>query len=135
MHRKSSLFVIPAGASALLVIFAVLCLTTLAMLSLATVQANRRTADASAEAVEEYYTADTQAEEILAQLRCGKIPEGVKGSGCVYTYSVSISNTQKLYVKVRIKKDQYTVLQWQAISTANWKPDDSLHVWNGQINQ
>ena len=43
------------GASALLVIFAVLCLTVLAMLSLSTVQADARLSDASAEAVAGYY--------------------------------------------------------------------------------
>ena len=72
------------GASALLVIFAVLCLTVLAMLSLSTVQADARLSDASAETVTGYYAADYQAEEILAQLRTGTVPSGV-GKKTVYT--------------------------------------------------
>lgn len=72
------------GASALLVIFAVLCLTVLAMLSLSTVQADARLSDASAEAVAGYYAADYQAEEFLAQLREGTVPPGVREEAGVY---------------------------------------------------
>ena len=54
--------------------FAVLCLTVFAVLSLTTVQADARLAEASARAVEEYYAADCAAQEILARLRNGETP-------------------------------------------------------------
>ena len=41
-------------------------------------QADARLSDASAEAVAGYYAADYQAEEILAQLREGTVPSGVR---------------------------------------------------------
>lgn len=96
------------GASALLVIFAVLCLTVLAMLSLSTVQADARLSDASAEAVAGYYAADYQAEEILAQLREGTVPSGVREEAGVYYYKCTVSSTQDLEVEVRVEGDTYT---------------------------
>ena len=59
------------GGSSLLVIFAVLCLTVFALLSLSTVRADVRLSEASAQAVSGYYQADCQAEAILARLRSG----------------------------------------------------------------
>jgi len=119
------------GGSSLLVIFAVLCLTIFALLGLSTVQAGGRLSQASADAVSAYYQADTQAEEILARLRSGEIPEGVTVSGDIYSYSCPISDTQTLVVEVRVTQDSYSVLRWQALSTGEWVPDDSLPVWGG----
>jgi len=56
------------GGSALLVIFAVLCLTIFALLSLSTAQAGSRLSLRSAETVHSYYEADAAAEKLLAQL-------------------------------------------------------------------
>ena len=52
MGNKKERVAVPAiGGSSLLVIFAVLCLTVFALLSLSTVQAGDRLSDASADAV------------------------------------------------------------------------------------
>ena len=91
------------GGSSLLVIFAVLCLTVFALLGLSTVQADRRLSDASAQAVRAYYEADVQAETILAQLREGRMPEGVAVNGEFYAYVCPISDTQELQVQLRRK--------------------------------
>ena len=66
------------GGISLLVVFAVLCLTVFALLALTTVQADVRLADASAQAVEDYYAADCRAQEILARVRNGETPENVE---------------------------------------------------------
>lgn len=120
------------GGSSLLVIFAVLCLTVFAMLSLSTVQANGRLSDASADAVTAYYAADAQAEAILAQLRAGQVPENVAVTSDIYMYTCPISDTQALEVEVRVNGTDYEVLRWQSVSTADWQADESLHVWDGQ---
>ena len=62
------------GGISLLVIFAVLCLTVFAVLSLAQGQADRRLAQNSWSAVTGYYRADCQAQEILSRLRAGERP-------------------------------------------------------------
>ena len=129
-------FAAPAvGGSSLLVIFAVLCLTVFALLGLSTVRADGRLSDASAKAVSAYYEADCQAEAILARLRAGDLPEGVEetvtpeGRTCAYT--CPISDTQTLAVEVRLEDTSYTVLRWQAVSTADWEADETLDLWDG----
>lgn len=119
------------GAASLLTIFAVLCLVVFALLSVATVQADTRLGDRSEAAVVGYYQADAQAEQMLAQLRTGKIPDGVSLQDGVYCYSCPISNTQVLAVQVKIEDDDYEILRWQAVSTTQWQPDEELPVWNG----
>ena len=120
------------GGSSLLVMFAVLCLTVFALLALSTVQADRRLSDTSARSVKGYYEADCRAEEILARLRAGEIPAGVTENDGVYTYACAISNTQELRVSVCEDGGDWTVLQWQAVSTADWQEDDSLDLWDGE---
>ncbi|MBP3698976.1 MAG: hypothetical protein J6J01_05810 [Oscillospiraceae bacterium] len=120
------------GAVSLLTIFAVLCLTVFALLSLSTVQADERLSDKSFAAVAGYYAADCAAEEILAQLRAGEIPEGVTAyEGGLYRYGCPISDTQTLVVEVAVEDTDYTIIRWQARSTADWVADDSLPVWDG----
>lgn len=134
MNDKRSFSPPVVGGSSLLVIFAVLCLTIFALLSLSTVQADGRLADASAQAVSSYYAADCQAEEILARIRAGQLPEGVEDAGGgLYRYAVPISDTQELRVTVTyFTPDDYRVIQWQAASIADWTPDESLGVWDGE---
>lgn len=134
MDRKdrSSQFSPPAlGGISLLAAFAILCLTVFALLSLSTVQADRRLADASAQAVADYYAADCQAQQILAQLRQGQRPEGVETQGSLCRYTVPISETQQLSVAVQLDEGSYTILQWQAGPSGQWQADDSLDLWDG----
>jgi len=123
------------GGSSLLVIFAVLCLTIFALLSLSTVQADGRLTEISAKSVKQFYAADRQAEEILADLRNGIIAEGVKKEGDCYFYICPVSDTQILQVAVRVTGTEYEILKWQTKSSANWEADDNLHVWDGQIEE
>lgn len=142
--KRQERFSPPAvGGISLLVVFAVLCLTVFALLALTTVQADTRLADASAKAVSDYYAADCKAQEILARLRAGEIPEGVEmrdwpGYGA-YTasYAVPISDTQELQVEVELTEEEadynlrYQVVRWQAVPTGEWEGDESLDVWDG----
>lgn len=112
------------GGCSLLVIFAVLCLTVFALLGFSTVQANKRLADISAQAVSDYYRADSQAEEILARLRTGEIPDGVTKKNHIYSFRCTISPTQALLVEVQ--EEDWKILRWQTISTIQWQPDESI---------
>lgn len=132
MDKKSRRAFPAVGGSFLLVIFGVLCLTVFSLLSLSTVQAGQRLADASTQAVTAYYQADCQAEELLARIRGGELPAGVRKQGQNYTYCCPISDTQTLCVEVQLSGTEYTVLRWQAVSTADWRPDEKLEVWNGE---
>lgn len=65
------------GGSSLLVIFAVLCLVTFALLAISSAMADKGLSDRSLATVEANYLADAEAEDTLAQLRKGDVPEGV----------------------------------------------------------
>ena len=120
------------GGSSLLVIFAILCFTVFTLLALSTAQADNRLAEASANAISDYYEADLEAETILAQLRQGIIPENVQVKDNVYSYSCPISDTQVLMVEVTAETGSDTtasanntstwnILRWQAVSTVEYE--------------
>lgn len=118
------------GGSSLLVIFAVLCLTVFALLSVSTVMAEKRLADASAEAVTAYYRADTAAEEIFARLRDGEEVPEVSQDGEYYRYQCPISANQQLEVTLRQTAQGWTVQRWQAVAYPDPITED-LQVWDG----
>ena len=117
--KRSGFFFPVVGGTSLLVMFAVLCLITFAVLSLSTVKAGDRLGEASAEAVMEYYAADYEAERILAQLRSGILPEGVVCEGDVYGYSCPVSETQRLQVSVQKVGEDWKVLRWMVVTEWN----------------
>lgn len=144
VKREKSAFSPPAlGGSSLLTVFAVLCLTVFALLSLSTVRADLRLAQRSRQAVQDYYAADAQAQEVLARLRTGApLPEGVSVETVsvdyadhgeeIHSYAVPISDTQELQVEVRIDTaDDYEVLRWQVVNTGEWTSDGGLEIWDG----
>lgn len=141
-HKEETAFPAVTGASSLLVIFSVLCLSVFALLSLSTVLANRRIRENNTAAVQGYYDAEEKANQILAKLRQGEVPEGVSvttpagaDSAVIYEYSCPISETQQLCVTVQMEQEGapdargYTVLRWQAVSTLDWEADETLPVW------
>ena len=129
MKQRRSLSPPTVGASSLLVIFAVLCLTVFALLSVSSVQADTRLGDSARGAILDYYEADKQAEIILSQLRRGEIPPEVTEQDGIYTYSCPLSDTQALAVEVVLQESEYTILRWQVVSTVTWQPDETLPVW------
>lgn len=132
MNRKKSAAYPPLlGGSSLLVIFSVLCLVCFALLSMTTVRASEQLSLASEEAVTAYYQADARAEETLARLRAGDIPEEVAVDGTVFSYTCPISPTQQLSVVVDMNSGSYEILEWQATSTTQWQEDSQLPVFQG----
>ena len=140
-EKRRETFSPPAvGGVSLLVAFAVLCLTVFALLSLTTVQADARLAEASARAVEEYYAADCAAPEILARLRNGETPVEAESHsydswhrGTRYTYAVPISDSQELQVEVLLDGEDYEILRWQAQYTGEWETVEGLDLWDGTL--
>ena len=130
MKRQETFSPTAVGGSSLLVIFAVLCLTVFALLSISSVQAERRLADAATQAVVDYYEADLKAEEILARLRGGEELEGLEEKNGAYTFEVPISGRQTLAVTLAQQEDDWVILRWQAVTTEE-ALDESLNVWKG----
>ena len=130
--KKNHRISIPAvGGSSLLVIFAVLCLTVFALLSLSTVMAEKRMADASAQAVQDYYAADLQAQAVFARLRAGETVSGVQKEDGFYRYSCPVTENQKLDAELTEGEDGWHICRWQVI-TRNQSVNDTLPVWDGK---
>ena len=129
--KKREQFAPPAvGGSSLLAIFAVLCLAVFALLSINAAKAEQRQADAASKAVREYYNADIQAQEVYAQLRSGKILEGVREEDGIYAYEIPISEGQILVVRLEKNGETWNILRWEAMPVET-EPDGSLDVWKG----
>ena len=111
------------GGSSLLVIFAVLCLTGVALMSLSTARANERLSLAAKDRAVEYYEADRAAEEIYARLRAGELPEGVSVAGEEYRYTWTGENLA-LQVTLRRDEDGWSVLQWQVCARGGLDPSE-----------
>ncbi len=134
MEQMVMLLVFALAAAVCLQAFAVLCLTVFALLSLTTVRADVRLADASVQAVSDYYAADRAAQSILARLRGGEMPEGVTSmGGNLYAYSCPVSDRQQLEVEVEVDGTAYRILRWQTVPTGEWESDGSLEVWDGTL--
>ena len=132
MNKKKGLSVPAVGGSALLTIFAVLCLTVFALLSLSTALSGERLTEASIESTQNYYDASYEAEGIFARIRAGEKPEGVSAEGNVYSYSCPIGENAELRVRLSHEGGEWIVLQWQSVSTVDWESDSSLPVWSGE---
>ena len=146
-RKQSQVSPPPVGGASLLVVFAVLCLTVFALLSLSTVRASERLSQASAQAVADYYAADCQAQAILAWLRTGgekpqdiledfsmstAISDFPDHSETTHCYACPISDTQELQVEVRFHSGgSYTILRWQAGPIGEWAASDTVEIWDG----
>lgn len=68
MHSRSGAKGINVGGSSILIIFVLLCLTTFATLSLVSANADYILAQKSADTTQEFYLADTMAEQKLSEI-------------------------------------------------------------------
>jgi Tfp pilus assembly protein PilX len=105
------------GGASLLVIFAVICLTVFALLTVSTANAEQRLSRVSANAVSAYYKADAAAEIIFSEIRSGNVPKNVTIKNNVYSYTCAISDNLFLYVEVCFSNGEWLVLSWQPISS------------------
>jgi len=131
MKKREQMSIPATGGSSLLVIFAVLCLTVFALLSLNTVLAEKRISEASAQQVQDWYRADLQAQEIFAGLRRGETLPGVTQTGTQYAYTVPISRHRRLEVRVKEENGSWEVLSWQTVAQPE-EVQETLPVWQGE---
>jgi len=131
------------GSASIVLIFAVLCMTIFALISLQSALADRALASAQKQLVKEYYAADAKAEYILAEiLKADTIPEAINETN-ITSYSVydkgataveftcPMSETKEICVEIMLYENSYDILRWEIQYTGTWEIDDSLHVWPG----
>lgn len=131
--RKSA--PINIGSSSIMMLFAVLCLTVFAVLSLVSARSQASLAKKSADAVSAYYAADTRAAELYEELRAGGIPEGVTVNelpdGTYYGYDVPVDEKQALSVLILQAGETFEILSWKVYATGAWNADEQINVWDG----
>jgi len=132
MSRKAKERLSPPalGGTTLLVIFAVLCLVVFSLLSLSTVQAERKLSNASRDAATAYYKADLEAQRVFALIRNGEEIPGVKEENGVYSYVCKVTEDQNLAVEIQKNEEKWQVLRWQCV-VRQGEIDDTLPVWSG----
>jgi len=119
------------GSSILLTIFAALCLTIFAVLSVSTAHADWRMGQTMAKAAAAFYEADEMAETIFARLRNGEIPPEVSCGKNRYTYSCPAGGSQYLWVELEKDGDNWKVICWKTVSGMEYE-EINLPVWDGR---
>lgn len=128
MKTKQGNMGIGVGGVSILAIFVVLCLATLAALSLVSAQADYSLAEKTAGAAAEYYRADTKAEETLAKLiqitkqniswekaveEAGFVTKKTD-AGVLVSYTIPIDEIKTLEASIRLTLDE------DGVPTGKW---------------
>lgn len=135
------------GSASIVLIFAVLCLTVFASLSLVTANHERKLAEKSAEAVRQYYAADWQCEEIyqqiyqqlqsgvaVSQLTVPHVKVRQEGATAYLSYAVALDERQQLAVQLAVLPDgRIQTEQWQVLSQS-WTYAEEIQVWDGEVD-
>lgn len=127
------------GLLTLLVIFAVLCLTILAVLSYSTAKYEKRSPGKTP--TQPRPTMRPMAGVRTRQTTLCRLEEGGDlttaaekyGGSCqngVVTFSRVVDDARFLTVKIDTR-GAFTVTAWNTVPRGEWEADDSLHVWDG----
>ena len=128
--KKRKLSFTSVGGSSILTIFAVLCFLVFALLSLSTAKANYNLSEKSVKAVNNYYAADTKAESSGTAAAAEETEKAGDGSEAEAT-GAAVDDKQKLFVEIKKQKEKFHVVKWEKQYTGEWKPDDTIDVWDG----
>lgn len=141
------------GGASIIMVFAVLCLTIFAVLTLLTADSERRISESCARSVDDYYRADTEAAAFVSVLAEALKTDGVDGfyraaaeagaepaaadadGAPAVEKSFPIDENQVLYVVLAADGTAIRVDRWQVIFTGEWVSDDALGLWNGFAEQ
>ncbi len=144
------------GYVSIMMVFAVICLTILAVLSFQAADSSNILTERNSQFTHEYYVADTKAKEILMQLDNAALEasdsgffddtftelaqsiEGVSVSptagGFSARYSVQLNERLSLSVNVRFSdllSNRFEILEWKTISADS--NSSGLNVWDGEF--
>ncbi|MCM1221809.1 MAG: hypothetical protein NC548_45795 [Lachnospiraceae bacterium] len=97
------------GFASLLTVLAVLCISIFAILTFTTAKMDERLSKISATSVGDYYNAEYEAQQIIANIRNGNIE---KSENDEYTFTCEISDNRKLEVTAEIKGNDYRIIAW-----------------------
>ncbi len=142
---------IGTGYLSLMMIFVVLCLTTLAALSFSAAESERKYSEKSAAYTKAYYEADTLAKSTLAAVAetvgsytdysdfmllgeldaIGGISYESRPDGIDISWTTAINDRQSIYSEIRITDAGLDITEWRTIQ-GNVPEEESLGVWLGE---
>ncbi|MGO5053850.1 hypothetical protein ACTQ6A_15290 [Lachnospiraceae bacterium LCP25S3_G4] len=157
MNKKNTP-IINIGATSMLVIFIILCLTTFATLSLSSAKSDYNFSKKIATRTTAYYKASNKAMDIRGEINtilantfeqergtyftsASKALEQMDGlnldfslSTPLISYSIKIDDSKALYVVLALSYPEqsndayYHIQTWQEVSTKEWSGDNKLHL-------
>lgn len=154
--NKAPEYRVGIGASSIIMIFIILSLTTLGVLSFASARADMNLSQRRQVQVTAYYEAAAEAQRLIAQVDEALLtardkemtPEDraaalqaihsgitVTDDGLV-SLQVEVSDSQRLDVVLRIEEDtpaRYTLTHHHLVNTAEWTPDNTLHLPSTEV--
>lgn len=130
------------GGVSLILIFSIVCLAVLTLVTLSSVNRDSRLTEKLKQSVENYYSADSAAIEVAAQLqtaaKSGSFPSEInqtqiqsEGNG-IYTYNCPIDARRAIAVKLLLSKEACTIVSWAETGIENWRPEDQILVFGGE---
>lgn len=105
------------GGPSIIMILVVLSLTTLSALSLMTANSDWKLTKRTAQSVTDYYSADNQAEEILASADAD-INSGYPLE--TDSFTIFVSDKQNLVMKLEAKGSTYSVISRKLVPVSQW---------------
>lgn len=138
---------IGVGSASIVLVFAVLCLSIFAVISLSSALSDKSMSDASANTITGYYEADTLAECVLADILVMEtVPETVRGVPVTSAFNMDlmmdvisfvcpINDAKELYVEVALYDGTYEIKSWNMRSVGDWEIVDDLPVWPGDSDE
>lgn len=151
-HKPQQEYRVGVGASSILMIFIILCLTTLGVLSFASARANLQLTTRRQTQVQAYYATQAEAQRLLARIdeallaaraepntydeqvkSLAALDEriAVKNNGTV-ELTLPVGQTQELHLTLAIggaeDATRYTVMTHYLINIEEWEPDTSLEL-------
>ena len=133
---------ISIGIISMTVILSVLCLTVFSVLALSTALSEKKFSEKRAAALQVYYAAETEAATVFNAMQAAwengeniyafAENKGVSAEGNSFSFHKSIDAGQELQVELYLS-DGFEIKKWQVISKIDWTPDESLHVWDGEL--
>ena len=148
MLRKRGAGGIGLGAVSILAVFVVLCMTVFSILSFTSARADQKLSEKNAQAVQEYYQAESEAEEKLGILLREKtiedLLEAAVQEGCeisnegwnhLVSYVIKVNEIQDLYVEIAWNGDnqdrpqgRWSKQRWEIRVTEPEQADETLNV-------
>ena len=125
------------GSASIIMLFAVLCLTVLAALSLLSANSQYALSERSAEVTRAYYAAEVKAAEIYDLVKNGDMTKvsTIENNGeTLYNYTVDIDEFQAITVLLAISGGETELRSWKIVDAGNWEPDDFFNLWTGETD-